>query len=309
MPPESAMRRAASTQRRPPALEARSPTRRRRRKVGADHDGRARRSTRPACRQLLRKGRENGRGRGAAAAAGAAGAHPRFARRSSRTWSRCSSRHGIAMRDWQPPATLRKVEPRRARRSPSTRAIAPTTRFACTCARWARSRCSRARARSRSPSASRQGEEDEFRAILKSPIVGPSGCSTIGDDSARASCDAKDALPGARRGRDRRARGARTSVLGCAGPAAPRAERRRQAPARARESAHQQARRASGSRRSSTSIRKRNAERVRDTGLLKDFISELADEIRRLHRRRSTTSTQIIRAHAARRSGSRARSS
>ena len=39
-------------------------------------------------------------------------------------------------------------------RNPS-RASAPTIRCACTCARWARSSCSRARAKSRSPSASR----------------------------------------------------------------------------------------------------------------------------------------------------------
>ena len=39
---------------------------------------------------------------------------------------------------------------------PSTRISgAPTTRCACTCARWARSSCCRARARSRSPSGSR----------------------------------------------------------------------------------------------------------------------------------------------------------
>ena len=43
--------------------------------------------------------------------------------------------------------------PRRRRRTTATRR--PTTRCACTCARWARSRCSPARARSRSPSASR----------------------------------------------------------------------------------------------------------------------------------------------------------
>ena len=54
-----------------------------------------------------------------------------------------------------------KAEPTR-RTSPaatSTRPIsaAPTTRSACTCARWARSSCCRARARSPSPSASRPG--------------------------------------------------------------------------------------------------------------------------------------------------------
>ena len=62
-----------------------------------------------------------------------------------------------------PTAPRPPARPRRARRtSPaatSTRRIsaAPTTRSACTCARWARWSCSRARARSPSPSASRPG--------------------------------------------------------------------------------------------------------------------------------------------------------
>ena len=58
------------------------------------------------------------------------------------------------------PAANRRSRPRppwrRPRRPARTRSsAAPTTRCACTCARWARSSCCRARARSRSPSASR----------------------------------------------------------------------------------------------------------------------------------------------------------
>ena len=50
-----------------------------------------------------------------------------------------------------------EAEGRRSRPATSTRpaSAAPTTRCACTCARWAASSCCRARARSPSPSASR----------------------------------------------------------------------------------------------------------------------------------------------------------
>ena len=53
--------------------------------------------------------------------------------------------------------TRRKRRTRRSRAATSTRraSAAPTTRSACTCARWAASSCCRARARSPSPSGSR----------------------------------------------------------------------------------------------------------------------------------------------------------
>ena len=60
-----------------------------------------------------------------------------------------------------------RPKPRCRRSTPSS--AAPPTRCACTCARWARSSCSRAKARSRSPSASKTACKHMIQAISRLP--------------------------------------------------------------------------------------------------------------------------------------------
>ena len=90
--------------------------------------------------------------------------------------SRSSTRAGRSR--WRPGPRRRPGRPRtsRTKRKRTTRKTTistaatprPTTRCACTCARWGRCRCSRARARSRSPSASRRASAASSRWCLNS---------------------------------------------------------------------------------------------------------------------------------------------
>jgi RNA polymerase primary sigma factor len=187
-------------------------------------------------------------------------------------------RHGIVIRDWQPPADLPKVDKRRGgdaelegyRSNDPVRVYLREMGAVSLLTREGEVEIAKR---------IEQGEEDEFRAILKCPIV-IQRLLEIGDEIRKGSFDLKTVFPAPGEAETESLEDRRKTLL-----ASLATLRRAQSEVAKRQRVLANPRTTSQTRdrleAELDAIREKNAERVRVTGLLKGFISELACEIER----------------------------
>jgi RNA polymerase primary sigma factor len=277
-PRKSAMRRAASSQRPAARKKPLSPIQ----KGSGDgtspaSDGTLR-AEHMSLRQLLRKGRESGEVDGQQLLV-ALPEHILDSPQKLDDVVELFDRHGIALRNWQPPTPLRKVEQRRRASSNSEyegyRSNDPVRVYL-----REMGAVSLLTREGEVEIAKRieAGEEDEFRAILKSPIV-VRRLLDIADLVRKNEFDAKLLFPVPGEGAGESVEERSKAFLGAV------TQLKRAQSDVAKKQRVLSNSRTTGETRTRVetdidAIRARNAERVRNSGLLKSFISELAREIR-----------------------------
>jgi RNA polymerase primary sigma factor len=228
-------------------------------------------------RQLLRKGRESGEVDGQQLL-GALPEHILDSPQKLDDVVELFDRHGIALRNWQPPTPLRKVEARRRTTSNEYEGYRSNDPVRVYLREMGAVSLLTREGEVEIAKRIEAGEEDEFRAILKSPIV-VRRLLDIAELLRKGEFDAKllFPVPGEAPGEsvEERAKSFLAAITQLK---------------RAQSDVAKKARVLSNSRTTGETrtrvesdidgIRSRNAERVRNSGLLKSFISELAREIR-----------------------------
>jgi len=235
-------------------------------------------SSRPASlRQLLRRGRESGEVDGQQLL-GALPAHILGSAQKLDDVVELFDRHGIALRNWQPPTPLRKVEVRRRATSNEYEGYRSNDPVRVYLREMGAVSLLTREGEVEIAKRIEEGEEDEFRAILKSPIV-VRRLLDVAEKLRKNEVDAKVVFPapGEAPGEsvEERVKTFLNAVTQLKRSQSDIAKKQRVI-ANARTTAETRAR----AEAELEQIRDRQAERVRNSGLLKTFITELAEEIR-----------------------------